>query len=263
MFATIINDCHDENAMARQSTRLASFLNAPVTTVGVKSYNELEAATHLVDVLDAGLGRTGLVTVNVAPRHGKGKKWPNGTPFGFFAYKDTLVISTIDGYCLSLAKKLKVSEDIKLLDLPTVIDHAVDQGWLKPELRDHIVNTQFRSYEFVPRVAKWIYAGHELPFERYSFEQIDDAPKAVSFVDNFGNCPTTMLPEEIGFEPGKVIKTKLGDLTCYSRLKDVPNDQPGLIVGSWGLAEKRFVAVVVQGKSAAKHFNIKTGSEIL
>ena len=71
-----------------------------------------------------------------------------------------------------------------------------------------------------------------------------------------------MLPEEIGFEPGKEIETKVGTFTCYDRLKDVPNEGSGLIIGSWGLADKRFVALVLQGKSAEKEFGLKPGFEL-
>ena len=81
-------------------------------------------------------------------------------------------------------------------------------------------------------------------------------------VDGFGNCKTTIFPEEAGHEHGKVLKTKIGDIMCYDRLKDVPNDKLGLIVGSSGLGLKRTLEVAVQGKSAAKKLNIGAGTEI-
>lgn len=262
MFVTIINDCRDQNAMARQATRMGAYVNAPVSTVGVSSFDELEAAGDLIDMLDAGEGGEGIILVNVAPRHGKGKKWPNGTPFGYFYYKKTLVVSTIDGLSLSLVKKLQLTDTIKLLDLPTVIDAMIDLGQIDPNQREHLVKTQFRSYEFSPRVAKWLHEGIVLPEEDYPIENIQDAPPAVSVVDNFGNCATTMLPSDIDFEPGKVVSTKIGDFHCYERLKDVPDGEAAFIIGSWGLEDKRFVALVIQGGSAADRFDLRPGFEL-
>ena len=262
MFVTVINDCHDANAVSRQFTRLAHFFKAPTTIVGVDSYSELEAAQDLIDVLDASEGDQGVILVNVAPRHGQGKKWPNGTPFAYFYYRQTLVVCTIQGYTLSLVKKLGLVSHVNLLDVPQVITEMVNEGHLKPKLKDHIIKTQFRSYEFSPRVARWITQGIPVPFEQYSLENIDDVPALISFIDNFGNCVTTLLPEDIDFTPGKPVMTRVGELTCYERLKDVPNDESGLIIGSWGIEDKRFLAIVVQGKSAKNHFNLEVGQEL-
>ena len=267
MFVSIINDCSDGNAMNRQASRYASYLNASVFPLGVHDFGdngngELEAAGNLIDALDAAGGNKGLVAVNVAVRHGKGKKWPNGTPFGYFHYKDTLVISTIDGYCLSLVKKLKLTKKINVLDVPTVIDKMIEQDNYSKEYRKLVVDSQFRSYEFVPRVAKWLMNGIELPHEKYAIEKVANAPDAIWWVDNFGNTVTTLMPEDIKFKPGKKIKTKYGTLTCYDRLKDVPNNEAALIIGSWGIDNRRFVSLVVQGKSAAKQFGLVSGSPI-
>ena len=73
MFVTIINDCKCENAKIRQVTRVASLFDCSVYFSGVA--NDIEAAGNLVDVLDACEGREGIILVNVAPRHGGGKKW--------------------------------------------------------------------------------------------------------------------------------------------------------------------------------------------
>lgn len=262
MFITVITDCNDTNASARQSSRWASLFDAPVSIYGVDNYNEYEAAAHVIDVLDAGFGNEGIVFINVAPRHGKGKKWPNGTPFAYFYYKKTLVISTIDGFSLSLIKKLGLTDSVNMFDIPTAVDFMINQNYLEGSLRDHIVDSQFRSFEFVPRVARLVWDTVPVPTEYYSLDHVENIPQVVTFADNFGNCPTSILPEEIGFEAGKVIQTKYGELTCYNRLKDVPDGEPALIIGSWGIEDKRFVAIVVQGKSAAKHFSIGCGAEI-
>ncbi|HLB60922.1 MAG TPA: SAM hydroxide adenosyltransferase [Patescibacteria group bacterium] len=267
MFVSIITDCCDDNALNRQAVRYMSYLNAPISKIGLTFYasegnGELEGAGNLIDTLDATEGKKGLVVLNTAHRDGKGKKWPNGTPFGYFHYKDTLVISTIDGYCLSLVKKMKLTKKINLLDVPTVIDTMIKQDNFLKEYRKLVVDSQFRSYEFVPRVAKWLMNGVELPHEKYAIEKIADAPQAIWWVDNFGNSVTTVMPEDIGLKPGKKIKTKFGTLTCYDRLKDVPNNEGALIIGSWGIDNRRWVSLVIQGKSAAKEYGIKTGMEL-
>lgn len=262
MFVTIINDCHDSNTFGRQETRASLLFNTHITPVGVDFNNTLQAAGNLIDILDASEGQKGVILVNVAPRHGSGKKWENGTPFGYFHYKDTLVVASISGYTLSFIKKLGLVPHINVMDIPTVINHIVDQNILDRSVGDHIIKTQFRSYDFVPRVAKWLDDGIAIPSEQMPVEEIDDVPQAVWWVDNFGNCKTTLFADEVEHEPGRVIKTKFGEFACYSRLKDVPNDVAGFIVGSSGVGEKRFLEIVIQGKSAAEKYNIKPGDTL-
>lgn len=261
MFITIINDCRDENAMARQETRAASFFNTHISTLGV-GWTDVEASGNIIDVLDASYGRHGIIMVNVAPRHGMGKKWPNGTPFGYFRYRNTLIISTVDGYTLSLAKKFGLISTLYITDVPTVVNKMAQEGNLAAKLVGPIINTQFRSFDYMPRLAKWITEGIEVPSEEYSLDNIAEIPHVIWWVDNFGNCKTTILPEEIGFEHGKQMKTKMGTFTCYNRLKDVPDGETALIIGSSGFEDKRFVEFVVQGKSAAKTYRLQSGGEI-
>lgn len=272
MFATIITDCSDANASARQITRYQSYLGVPAHLVGVTmpttnidvspSFGELEVATQIIDTLDAAEGNRGVVVANIAPRQGQGKHWPNGTPFGYFHYKNTLVLSTIDGLTLSLVKKLGLTDHIKIFDIPTVIGEMIEKGYLEEWHRNLIVKSQFRSFEFLPRAAKWLTEGIALPYDRYDISEVPDAPKAVSYIDNFGNTVTTLLPEDINFAAGNKIKTRFGEITCYDRMKDVPNGEPAFIIGSWGLAQRRFVAFIIQGKSAADHFKLKVGDSI-
>lgn len=273
MFVTVITDCFDANASARQITRYQSYLgglptylvavNMPTTDIDVSpSHGELEAAMQIIDTLDAAEGGRGIVVANVAPRQGRGKHWPNGTPFGYFHYKNTLVLSTIDGLTLSLVKKLGLTDHIKMFDIPTVIPEMIERGLLEDWKHDLIVKSQFRSYEFLPRAAKWLTQGIDLPYEKYPISEVMDAPKAIGYIDNFGNTVTTMLPEDIDFEAGKKIKTKFGEIACYDRLKDVPNGEPAFIIGSWGLEKRRWVGFVIQGKSAAREFKLKVGDTL-
>lgn len=247
--------------MGRQATRISTLFGLNPSLVAINNYSELEAAGNIIDVLDSSDGQNGVLLVNSAPRHKK--KWPNGTPFAYFYYKKTLVATTIDGLCLSLVKKFGLVDEISLTDVPTVVDYMIKEGHLDPHLRDTIAKSQFRSFDYLPRLAKWIEDGLDIPHEKYLIEKVEDAPNAVWWVDNFGNCKTTLLREDVGFAPGKIIKTKFGEFKCYTQLRDVPVGEAALTIGSSGLHDKRFLEIIVQGKSAAEKFGIKVGSEII
>lgn len=271
-FITIINDCFDENVKARLGTRVSSLFGISPTIIGVggnlvsnNSHDpaEYQAAGCLIDTLDAANGEKGIILVNVANRHGKGKKWPNGTPFGYFYINDTLVISTIDGLTLSLVKKLRLINSIQLLDIPEVANKMAEDKIISVVLAMQIINTQFRSFEFQPRVAKWLVDGITVPAASYALSNVPQVKSAIWYVDNFGNCKTTILPKEIEFENGKDINTNLGVFKCFTRLRDVPDGNKALILGSSGYKNKRFIELVIQGKSAAKEFGLTPSSQVI
>ena len=264
MYVTIINDCHDPLTMNRQVVRAATlFPNTHISTVAVGNYADLEAAINIIDTIDAAMDEPGVILCNVAPRHGKAKKWPNGTPFGHVTYKHTEIFTTIDGLTLSLIEKYGLADAVEVYDIPTVLGGMIKAGKLAEHLRAPITNTQFRSFEFLPRVAKWYTQGIELPFERHALADFKKAPLAIAYIDNFGNCKTSAWAEDLGHKAGETITTRWGDIPCYDRLKDVPNGEPGLIVGSSGYREHRFLELVVQGRSAAEHFGIKQSDLLL
>ncbi len=259
MFVTIINDCRDANAFGRQTTRASALFGCNVNPVAVA--NDLEAAGNLIDALDASEGRKGVILVNVAPRNGAAKRWPNGTPFGWFAYGDTIVAASIDGLTLSLAKKLGVTDAVELFDIPEVMAAAAGHRLVSRETADYVVSTQFRSLEFLPRAASWLSRGYVLPTER--FELGADAPDAVWWVDNFGNCKTTVLPEELdAFRDDDAI-SGISSLPHYDRLKDVPDGEAAFVTGSSGLGARRFVEVVIQGGDAASRFGLRSGKKLV
>lgn len=260
MYVTIINDCHDPLTMNRQVVRAATFFPAThISPVAVGNYADLEASGVIIDTIDAGMDEPGIILVNVAPRHGKAKKWPNGTPFGHIQYQNTHIFTTVDGATLSLIHKYKLAETIEVYDIPTVLDAMIKTGQLPENMRAPITNTQFRSFEFLPRVANWYAHGVEIPNEVHALADFLPAPSAVWYVDNFGNCKTTVWAEDIGHTAGKTIKTVWGNIKCYDRLKDVPNGEPALIVGSSGYRDHRFIEFIVQGKSAADQYSVKVG----
>lgn len=260
MFVTIINDCKDENARARQETRAAAFFNAPVVFVGVQ--NDIDAAGNLIDVLDAAGDTEGVVLVNVAPRSGEAKRWGNGTPFCFFRYKNQLVVSSIDGFTLSLVKKLTIVREVSLMDTPTVLDALFKAGHISDDAKEYITRTQFRSFEFVPRVAHALVLGMPVPATSVAIDEIKDIGGVVWWVDNFGNIKTSLLPEDILFRSGGICTTAFGAFKMYDNLKDVPDAETAVVVGSSGMAGKRFVEIVTQGRSASEKLRLSVGSAV-
>jgi len=258
MNITIINDCRDANAVSRQTARTSSLLSGPVSFIGVTS--DIQAAGNLIDIFDAVGGKTGVILANIAPRNGKAKKWKNGTPFGYFWYKKVLVLASIDGLTLSLVKKFKLTEFITVLDVSETLDQLVADDALSKNLKDSISRTQFRSYDFLPRVAAYLVKNKKLRGTRLQVKNIQDAPPAIWWIDNFGNCKTTLLYKDI--KDGAPLSAKFNKLPYFARLKDVPDKAPALISGSSGLGEKRFLEIVVQGGNAEKEFDISVGETI-
>lgn len=256
MFLTIITDCQDGNARARQETRYSTLFSGVNTSfIGVSS--DVEAAGNLIDVLDAAGDNEGVVAVNVAPRHKAAKKWPNGTPFGYFWYKKILVVCTIDGEVLSLVKKLGLADHVCVTDIRTVLSFAEYPA----EVVEHAAMSQFRSFDYLPRLARIVWEKKEVPSEKLSFSEIPDVTTEVWWIDSFGNCKTTLLPEDIDFEHGAKREIILNGLAieavCYRQLRDVPDYHTGLTTGSSGFGTRRFLELVVQGTSAARHYNIQ------
>ncbi len=257
MFTTIINDCKDDNARARQESRVGSLVETSLSFVGVES--DLEASMQLVDVLDATEGRPGLVLVNVAPRGGSARHWENGTPFGYFWYKETLVVASVDGYVLSGVKMLGLLDKISLLDTHTAAKAMLEADFIFDIAAEQIPYTQFRSFDFLPRVGVFLLKGEDLPREDYSLDNIINLPKAIWHIDNFGNCKTTLTKHDI--TPG-VTMTRFGDLSFHAQLRDVPDQTPALVQGSSGLADKRFMELVIQRGNFAKVHNALIGDDV-
>ena len=60
-------------------------------------------------------------------------------------------------------------------DIPTVLEQAFLEEEVSEEEKEYIKNTQFRSYEFLPRIAVWMSEkSFEIPQKRYNIEEIPD-----------------------------------------------------------------------------------------
>ncbi len=258
MFTTIINDCKDDNARGRQESRIASLLETGLSFIGVES--DLEASMQLVDVLDATEGRTGLVLVNVAPRGGHTIKWENGTPFGYFKYGETLVVASVDGYVLSAVKKLGILKNFSLLDTHTSAETMLAAGFIDEVAAKQIPTTQFRSFDFIPRASVFMALGNTLPSTDYSLDNIPDLPKAIWHIDNFGNCKTTLLTEDINLD--SFTQTHFGGLSYFEQLRNLPDGEVGLVHGSSGISDTRFIELMSQRHSFANTHNVKIGDDV-
>lgn len=261
----VITDCHDENARLRQVARYAAYFPGwNITFAGVNS--DVEAAFMLIDALDALDGHFAVIIVNVAPRNGAAKKHANGTPFGLIEAGQAKIFSSIDGATLRLLNKIMPGLTLHVYDIPEVVPHLTSDV----ELQRHITTTQFRSFEFLPRVAKAVVIdGKTLPgrFITLTDHCGEEGLGVVSFIDCFGNLKTTLLPEEVGFEAGKSVNLEVGGstthrVTCYTRLKDIPDGELGLAIGSSGLGRHRFLELMCQGGNAGRLLDAKVGISI-
>lgn len=260
MFLTIITDCSDTNAQGRQETRARSLFDITPSFVAIPGSlspeASLEASGNIIDILDAAGGEEGVVLANVAPRNAEEKKWGNGTPFGYFRYKRTLVVSTISGHTLSLPRKLGLVDDFAVIDLQATLTGMWEGGLITEEEVAYIQHSQFRSFDFLPRVALWITKGHEPVTLAFDSASVAEAPVAIWAIDNFGNMKTTLLEREL---QGDTLETRFGTLPIVRSLKDVEDGTAALTVGSSGIGTHRFVEIAMQGQSAATHFKAVQG----
>jgi hypothetical protein len=255
MVLTLITDCADGNARGRQESRLqalfgqqpSSFIPIPGTLDDAAT---LEASGNIVDVLDAVGESEAVVLANVAPRSGEEHKWGNGTPFGYFRYKNALVCTTISGSMLALPKKLGLIDAYHVFDMEKTLESMVAGGMIDTAEAVRIAASQFRSFDFLPRVAHWLHGGGAVVTTPLALSELRDAGARVWTIDNFGNAKTTLCNNELP-KGATVLETRFGTLPVVRSLKDVPDGTAAVTVGSSGIGQCRFLEIVVQGKRAA------------
>lgn len=264
MFITVITDCADANARGRQETRIRTLFDVTPSFVPVSgaldSAASLEASGNIVDMLDAAGEAPGIILANVAPRQGTERSWGNGTPFGFFRYKQVLVCTTVSGATLTLPRKLGLIERYDLLNLPGTLEHMAAKNVIGADLKEQIAGSQFRSFDFLPRVARFLHDGGVPEAHEYFLDMEASAEPHVWAVDSFGNAKTTLLGSEL--PKADTLATRWGALPIVRSLKDVPDGTPALTVGSSGIGIQRFVEVVIQGASVADRFGISVGDPL-
>ncbi len=282
IIGSIITDCADSNARARQELRFTSLFGAKPTFLGVGAKApDIEAAGNLLDQLDAlsgpsasrNEGTRAVILINVAPRGERIKqKWHNGTPFCYVRVGNVLVVGTYAGRALGLLRECGLADSVEVLDVPTVTAAAVEWGELTRTQAEHINRTQFRSFEFLPRVAYWLTQNKPVPSVAQPIEAGHDINGKVWCIDSFGNAKTTLLPGDIGFSEGKEVVLADGRAAvCHQQLADVPRNETALVVGSSGYGGDRFLEVVVQwhddgfhgSDSAATRHDLSVGATVL
>ena len=269
MFTTIITDCWEPNEALRPITRFNALGLGPTSLLGINSELGLQATVeggiNLIDILDASNGLPGIVFLNVAPRGDK-KDGNNGTHFCYFNYKKTLVIATLKGYCLSFIKHLEIADSVEVVELKTVLDFIVNKKLVDQKTANYIVSSQFRSFDFVPRLACWLVDGIKIPSSTLSLTSQFPLPTpSIWCIDAFGNAKSTLLSNKFNFQEGESIKTNLGIFLYYNRLKDIPFGKTAIYTGSSGIGDNRFLELATQGVagSVSKKLKLKVGDSIV
>jgi hypothetical protein len=256
----LITDCFDNNSRGRQEARLQALFGRHPSFVAVSDTLDevatLEASGTIVDILDAVGESEAVILANVAPRSGDEKKWGNGTPFGYFRYKNALICTTLSGSMLSLPHKLGLISAYDVFIMDKTLEYMVSGGALEKKEAERVLGSQFRSFDFLPRVAKWLYSGGEVATEALTLTDIPPAGKRIWTIDNFGNAKTTLCTTEIE-EDAVSLDTLFGTLPIVRSLKDVPDGMPAVTVGSSGIGESRFLEIVVQGKKASSVLGVE------
>ena len=258
MFTTIITDCRDDNARARQESRIAALCQTSTSFIGVQS--DIEASLHLIDILDATEGRPGIILVNVAPRGGHTRAWENGTPFAFFWHQETLVVASIDGFTLAAVKKLQLVNTVQQLDTRSAAAAMAAATFISADAAAHIPETQFRSFDFTPRAAAFLYQKQTLPSTTLSLTDVPDLPAAIWHIDSFGNAKTTLTPNEIS--TSDLTPTRFGTLAYYDQLRSVPDNESALVRGSSGMGTTRFLEGMMQRGNFANAHHAQIGDDI-
>ena len=238
MQITIISDCQDDNARTRQQSRYQALLGNSVQALFICASTDLQAQGELIDAIDSRKGQPAIIIVNIAPRGNK-KKYPNGIPFCFHQFEKTIIIGTPN--CFSLAKKLGMFSTTLQTDVSEVCSKFLSNREAK-----RISESQFRSYEYLPYLAKWILEGQTIPSVEIDIEDFGKE-NFIWGVDCFGNCKTTSTKKWVNLD-----KYTLLDIDFFERLADVPKDGvPAFVRGSSGYKSKRFLEVMIQGESAS------------
>jgi hypothetical protein len=256
----------DDNAKGRVVSRSLWGIEGSVfpwmNTIAVKS--EVDAYLNLVDQFDALRNSEAAILLNVAPRGVNREKHANGSPFGHVKFGNKHIFTTVEGLTMSLFQRF-VEQELTI-DVFAINDQNLAAIGLPEYQWGYVKGTQFRSYEYLPDLAHAFLTDKPLVSEKHIVPVIADDRNFVAVVDTFGNIKTTLLPNHVNHEVGQKLPVMFGndviEFPFYDRLKDVPDNQPGAIVGSSGcwLGEKnlRHIELVVQKVSAAEYIRQRT-----
>lgn len=225
-------------------------------------------------MIDSFLDGNHLVIVNVAPRQGNVERkdfssqgfssqgeQKNGASFWYFEYDWHTIFSTVDGYVLSLVKKLQILKHFFIWDIPTVLEEALVAEEVSEEEKEHIMNSQFRSFEFLPRMAIWMAEeSFEIPTKRYNIEEIPDIWNKIWHIDNFWNCKTTILASE--FKKEQITDPRFEDIKYKKHLNHVKKDEMAFTIWSSWFDLERFIEIVKWGWDSSDALDIYIWDEV-
>jgi len=181
---------------------------------------------------------------------------------------------------------------LEVYEIPSTVPHM----GLSEERQQHVISTQFRSFDYLPLLAATLVSGTPLPVSRV-VEGVPPMPQAICWADSFGNLKTSVLPAEAGFRVGASLLIQIDEqrqmrLPCYQRLTDIPDNkapapparpparprrarsrrpraltpqgapQVAVTVGSSGLGAHRLLEIVQQGASAAATLALRPGMRL-
>lgn len=281
-FKTVVvhyfTDCAqlDPNATSRLQQEITQrFLTEgylPIVYVnGVK--DDHEAGHCVVDILGRPSPFQTVILANAAPRRDNDRDkagWHNGTPFGHVWIEGRLVVSTIGGFALSLLKKVRCGDlIIQRTDIAEVAplltsDHE-EQTWL--------ASTQFRSLDYVPRLAAALLA-KKVQIPSHNYTEIPDLGDRVVYVDRpFRNVKLGLCLQDLidrGFDLEKPFSIQAHARTFVTHfypggLTTIPEAQIGLVVGSsgWGHPrQSKLLELQIKKGTAATALQVEAGDLI-
>lgn len=251
MIVNIISDCADGNARGRLMARCQALFGA--TPIFWPVENKWELAGNIIDACDASLRTKNVILGNVAPRSGDGT---NGTPFFWARVNDNWIFSTRSNEVIWLLEKMFGNQTLYRVDWAHMPDHG-----------DESEVYQFRSFELLPRyAAATIHVSLTGKPEPWAVQAIQNPAASIWWVDAFGNCKTTLCVDELNFEAGERYNVNAHYAARgYKRLCDVPFGEIGVVPGSSGFGDKRFIEIVTGGKvkgGAAQMLGLRSGEQI-
>jgi hypothetical protein len=256
MRISIFTDCFDQNAIIRQTYRYESlFPEAEINFKELNSLNFVPVLAGAIDEVDAVRFSSGvnIFVFNLAQR--TEKKYENGQPFCFTRLGSSIIIGTISSF--SVLKKLGIVKSVYVTEIEKVC-----LQFLSVKEAKRISQSQFRSYDFVPLLALWIYQGHNIKSTNIELNKTELSDQ-IWFIDCFGNCKTTIPGTRFSRKAnGYIVSTNFGDLPFFQRLSDVPVDTVAIIIGSSGYRSRRFIEIIKNGGSAQKELGIELGDNI-
>lgn len=252
-FYSIITDCIDSNAVARQEMHAQIlFPDSSPTITHVESVTAL--AGNIIDLVSVAehAGGVGVIIGNRAPRAEAQGVYENGAPFVYAWRNDILLVVT---YSEELHAILKEFLDIDTWYLPSEVmrDEIYETYSVDP-------TTQFRSLYYAPCLAHYVMHNPDAKGDSIEHGELPEvAPWTVWHVDNFGNLKTfaTLRNYE---QQALAINGAVAPLV--ERLKDAPENHLVVIEGSSGFQGSKFLEVVVQGGSAADRLGRGIGNKL-